>query len=107
MRVVALEGAEERGGDGVGGVAGEGGGWVEVFYCGLGVGVSGRVRGGGERGRTPRYLLARLERADLGDAVCSAILDAVVLSSSNLAFVVDFVGADEGSSVNHECGWRR
>lgn len=33
MGVVALVGGEEGGGDGVVGRDGEGGGWVEVFYC--------------------------------------------------------------------------
>jgi hypothetical protein len=36
VRIVSLEGREERIGDGVGGVAGEGGGWVEVLDSGLG-----------------------------------------------------------------------
>lgn len=35
MRVVALVGVEEGGGDCVGGFGGEGGGRVEVFDCGL------------------------------------------------------------------------
>ena len=39
MGVVALVGVQERGGDGVRGVAGECGGGVEVFDCGLGEGV--------------------------------------------------------------------
>ena len=34
--VFALEGDEEGLGDGVRGVDGEGGGGVEIFYCGLG-----------------------------------------------------------------------
>ena len=39
--VFSFEGDEECLGDGVGGVDGEGGGGVEIFYCGLGeVGVS-------------------------------------------------------------------
>lgn len=48
VRVVALEGGEEGEGDGVGRVEGEGGGRVEVFYCGLGRGLS-EIRAGGIR----------------------------------------------------------
>lgn len=35
VRVLALKGAEEGDGDGVGGIEGESGGRVDVFYCGL------------------------------------------------------------------------
>lgn len=60
MRVVALEGGEERLAEGGAGVRGEGGARVEVFDYGLGRGV--RIlgvcgwRGAEEVGRTPRYL---------------------------------------------------
>lgn len=94
MRVVPLEGREERVGYRVGGVAREGGGRVEVLDCGLG----GQLEGVGVGVRswrvlTPRYLSDHLEwNWDEAASVWLAVAIVCVVTAPGIDFL-RFFGA--------------
>lgn len=96
VRIVPFVGCEQRVRYGVGGITGQGGWRIQVFYRRLGGRQYWSVRQGIWR-LTPLYLLDHLERVASDDEAISAILEATLLLPTGIEFdtVADMVGQRE------------